>query len=280
VPVTTTTTRRPATDAVLGGAVEVARACAVEVADDEGHVGEHLGFEIEDERLVTHSFACLNPAYRGWRWAVTVTRAPRARSVTVAEAVLLPGTDALLAPEWVPWSERLQAGDLGVGDLLPTSPDDERLEPGYAQAPAGVEDDGVDQLAVWELGLGRERVLSPIGRDDAVDRWYSGAHGPHAPIAEAAPARCSTCGFLTLMAGSLRRVFGVCTNEYSPSDGRVVSFDHGCGAHSGAAVVPAGAEVSEHVVDEVGYDAIALNPAAHDDDPLDDAAAPEDLGDS
>lgn len=34
------------------------------------------------------------------------------------------------------------------------------------------------------------------------------------------------------MTGSLRMLFGACTNEWSPSDGRVVSVDHGCGAHS------------------------------------------------
>ena len=43
---------------------------------------------------------------------------------------------------------------------------------------------------------------------------------------------CSSDLFLTLLAGSLRTAFGVCTNEWSPDDGRVVSMDHGCGAHS------------------------------------------------
>ena len=38
------------------------------------------------------------------------------------------------------------------------------------------------------------------------------------------------------MRGALSRVFGVCANEYAPDDGRVVSFDHGCGAHSEALV--------------------------------------------
>jgi len=33
----------------------------------------------------------------------------------------------MLAPDWVPWSDRIQAGDLGVGDLLPTAADDPRL---------------------------------------------------------------------------------------------------------------------------------------------------------
>jgi hypothetical protein len=246
--VTTTTAKRPVKDTVLSGAVDLAREAAEELAEP-GHVGEHVGAEPDGERLVTHYFACLNPAYRGWRWAVTLSRVPRGKTATVAEAVLLPGADALLAPEWVPWSERLQPGDLGVGDLLPTREDDERLVPGYT---ATGED--ADELALWELGLGRARVLSPIGRDDAVDRWYSGEHGPHAPIAEAAPARCASCGFLTLMAGSLRRLFGVCTNEYSPSDGRVVSFDHGCGAHSEVAVISLPVDAGLPVIDVASFD--------------------------
>ncbi len=271
---TTKTERRPAADTVLTGAVDLARAAAEDLAEP-GHVGEHQGSEADGERLVTHYFACLNPAYRGWRWAVTVTRVSRSKTVTVAEAVLLPGSDALLAPAWVPWSERLKPGDLGVGDLLPTRADDERLMEGYLATGADA-----DEIAVWELGLGRARVLSPIGRDDAVDRWYSGDHGPFAPVAEAAPARCASCGFLSLMAGSLRRLFGVCTNEYSPSDGRVVSFDHGCGAHSEVAVIPVPVDAVTHVVDEIGYDLIALHPVDHPPGSVDDAAPAEDLGHS
>ena len=271
---TTRTARRPANDAVLAGAVDLARAAAEELAEP-GQVGAALGTEPDGERLVTHYFDCLNPAYRGWRWAVTVTRVSRSKAVTVAEAVLLPGSDALLAPDWVPWSERLQPGDLGVGDLLPTREDDERLQPGYAATGTDA-----DEVAVWELGLGRARVLSPIGRDDAVDRWYSGDHGPHAPIAAAAPAQCASCGFVSLMAGSLRRLFGVCTNEYSPSDGQVVSFDHGCGAHSEVAVIPVPSDVLPPIIDEVGYDLIALHPQDHPPGSVDEAAATEDLGHS
>jgi DUF3027 family protein len=273
--VSTSTVRRPANDAVLVGAVDLARSAAEEIAD-AGYVGEHLGTQVDGERLVTHFFECLNPGYRGWRWAVTVTRVPRSRTVTVAEAVLLPGSDALLAPEWLPWSERLKPGDLGVGDLLPTREDDDRLEPGYT----ATGDEDADAIAVWELGLGRARVLSQIGRDDAVDRWYSGEGGPHAPIAEAAPARCATCAFWVPLSGSLRGMFGVCANEYSPSDGRVVSADHGCGAHSEAAVVPAAVEVAAPIVDEVGYDVIVLHPVEHPPGSVDDAADAEDLGHS
>jgi Protein of unknown function (DUF3027) len=242
-----TRTRKPVVDPTCAEAVDLARAAAEEVAPHE--VGEHLGVSADADRVVTHYFDCRKPAYRGWRWAVTVTRAPRTKHVTVDETVLLPGEEAVLPPEWVPWSDRLRPGDLGVGDILPTAEDDDRLEPGFL----GGGDEEYASVA-YELGLGRPRVLSPAGRDDAVERWYSGEHGPTAPIAQAAPARCATCGFLLLLAGELRQLFGVCANEYSPSDGQVVSLDHGCGAHSEAAArTPASAD-AQPVVDEFDYE--------------------------
>lgn len=214
-------------DAVLSSAVDVAREAAQEVADRAELVGEHLGTVAEGERLVAHRFASEAPGYRGWYWTVILARVPRGRVATVCEVELVPGEEAVLAPPWVPWSERLRPGDLGPGDALPYLPDDERLEPGYT---ATGED--ADRVALDELGLGRPRVLSPEGRAEASERWYTGAHGPTAAIAVAAEQPCSTCGFLVLLAGSMRSAFGVCANEWSPDDGRVVSMDHGCGAHS------------------------------------------------
>ncbi len=269
---TTATSKRPAADAVLAGAVDEARAAALAIAARPEHVGDHLGVVVDDERLATHRFACVDPAYRGWHWAVTVARVPRGRTVSVCEAVLLPGDDAMLSKDWLPWSERLAPGDLGVGDLMPTDPADDRLEPGYlgtgqrfrtsAEPGEAAEvsplDDDADRVALWELGLGRVRVLSPIGRDDAVDRWYSGESGPTAAVAEAAPAQCSTCGFLVALSGSLRRVFGVCANAMSPSDGRVVSYDHGCGAHSEVAELPPPVEVAPPLPDDAGLDLVDL----------------------
>ena len=136
----------------------------------------------EGDRLVTHYFECHLAGYQGWRWAVTVTRVPRSRHVTVCETVLLPGPDALLAPGWLPWQERLQPGDLGAGDLLPTSPDDDRLAPGYVLS----DDPAVEEIA-WELGLGRARVISREGRAETAQRWYDGDHGPARADLHAAP---------------------------------------------------------------------------------------------
>jgi hypothetical protein len=164
----------------------------------------------------------------------------------VDESVLLPGPEALLAPVWLPWAERVRPGDLGAGDLLPPIPDDPRLVPAYADDA----DDDVIELG-FEIGLGRVRVLSRDGRLDAADRWVAGEGGPDTPMARQAPARCGTCGFLVPVSGSLRAAFGVCANEYSSADGRAVSVEYGCGAHSETTiVVPSLSEPSGVVFDD------------------------------
>lgn len=214
-------------DAVLTGAVEVARAAAAEIAEP-GTVGDHLGVVAEGDRVVTHSFSCTAAAYPDWRWAVTLARSPRARKATVSEVHLLPGEGSLLSPEWLPYAERLAPGDIGPDDHTPYVEDDPHLVAGFEAT--GEEE--VDQVALWELGLGRERVLSAEGREAAATRWISGERGPESEAARKAPKPCSTCGFFLPMAGALRSVFGVCANEWSPADGSVVALTYGCGAHS------------------------------------------------
>lgn len=243
-------------DRVVATAVDIAREAAETEAP--GLVGEHLGVVADDERVGTHLFATLDPAYRGWRWAVTVTRASRAKTATVDEVVLLPGDDAMLPPEWVPWSERLRPGDLGVGDLLPTPADDPRL------VPAAFSTDDEEILAAgFELGLGRARMLSFDGRVDAAERWYARDRGPEAPIARSAPAACATCGFFVPLAGALKQAFGVCANAYAPDDGKAVSVDHGCGAHSEAIVVPGAPAPPPPMVDDFGIDVVG-GPLGHE----------------
>ncbi|PKQ26882.1 MAG: DUF3027 domain-containing protein [Actinobacteria bacterium HGW-Actinobacteria-4] len=216
------------TDAVLKKAVDLAREAAIEAANDTTAVGEHLSAVDDGDLLLTHLFACTLPGYRGWVWSVTLSRAPRGKEAAVCEAHLIPADDALLAPAWVPWSERIRPGDLEPAMILPKIVEDPRLVPGFE----ATGDDDADQLAIWELGLGRERVLGVHGRDEASERWYRGSHGPTAPSAVASASPCSTCAFFWPLTGSMRLAFGACTNEWSPSDGAVVSIDHGCGAHS------------------------------------------------
>ncbi|HEY6309870.1 MAG TPA: DUF3027 domain-containing protein [Streptosporangiaceae bacterium] len=256
-----TRTREP--DQACAEAVDLARDAVVAVVGPD-RVGEHLEVQAEGERIVTHLFACEDPAYACWRWAVTVVRAPRAKGVTVSETVLLPGPAALLAPDWVPWHDRLRPGDLGVGDLLPAPPDDERLV-------ALVALEGDDAVTDWYPGEeaepgepagpsepGRSRVLSAIGRDSAAERWYTSEHGPRTPLAHAAPAHCGSCGFFVPLSGELGLLFGACANAYAPDDGRIVSADHGCGAHSESVVWQAAARSLVPVIDEFGYDMVDL----------------------
>jgi Protein of unknown function (DUF3027) len=227
---TPVTVPRIRVDPASAAAVEIAHAAAVEVGGTS--VGDHLGVRADSERVVTHAFAATVPGYPGWYWAVTVARAPRARTVTVDEVVLLPGDGALLAPAWLPWSDRLRSGDLGPGDVLVPTPDDPRLVPAYADT-----DEPSVQAVGYELGLGRPRVMSPEGRLDAAERWFTGDAGPGTAMARNAPARCGTCGFYLPLEGALRAAFGVCGNDVAPADGRVVSAEYGCGAHSEALVM-------------------------------------------
>ncbi|MGI8881893.1 MAG: DUF3027 domain-containing protein [Jatrophihabitans sp.] len=250
-------------DSAAAAATDAALAAAREVGG-EG-VGEHEGVRADGERVVTHRFAATLPGYRGWYWAVTLSRLSRSKAVTVDEVVLLPGEGSLLAPEWVPWSQRLQPGDLAAGDLLPTPADDPRLVPGYT----ATGDDSVDAAAIeaiaTDLALSRPRVLSPDGRDDATDRWSSGDRGPDSPMATQAPGKCADCGFLLQIAGALRGAFGVCANEFAPADGQVVALDFGCGAHSEAHVADSDfAMRTGDVFDDEALDIVADPPAEPD----------------
>jgi hypothetical protein len=250
---------KPKADAVTLAAVDLARAAAIETAGP-GEVGEHLGAVAEDIRVVTHAFTCLHPGYIGWYWAVTLVRASRAKEPTVNEVVLLPGDGALEAPPWVPWADRIGPGDVAPGLLMPTPDNDVRLEPGYtAGSDPKLPDEAVEiRSIVRELGLGRQRVLSPVGRDLAAERWLEIAGG-ESESARQAPATCPTCGYLIRLRGSLGAVFGVCTNAYAPADGRVVSVDFGCGAHSDVVGDQRVAELPTPIWDTITIDESLFN---------------------
>ncbi|MFT4125346.1 MAG: DUF3027 domain-containing protein [Gordonia sp. (in: high G+C Gram-positive bacteria)] len=218
-------------------AVDVARRALVE----DGHApGDHLHAVPEGDWAAAHYFDAGLVGYRGWRWCVVVAGAPGSTTVTVSEVVLLPGEGALLSPDWVPWSERVAAGDLSPGDLLAAAADDRRLVPNQIDTADEFPADGAEAAAPGlddiaqisgALGLGRKRLLSPQGRTEAAQRWYDGEFGPTAEMAAAAPFPCCSCGFFIPLSGALRSLFGACANEHA-ADGRIVAGDYGCGAHS------------------------------------------------
>ena len=163
--------------ALLTGAAEAARATVEEFAGAEA-VGDYLGVSYEDPNAATHRFLAHLPGYQGWQWATVVAAYPGADHATISEVALIPGPTALLAPEWVPWEERVRPGDLGPGDLLAPAVDDPRLVPGYASSG----DPQVDETAA-EIGLGRRWVMGALGRAEAAERWHTGDYGPDSAMA-------------------------------------------------------------------------------------------------
>ena len=212
--------------------LELARSAAIADAGNPELVGADVSVEIDDDgRVETYLFEANLAGYKGWRWCVTIAIVDKKSEPTICDVVVLPGPDALLAPEWVAYRDRIQPGDVGVGDIVPSSLDDTRLVPSVHSL---IADEDLDAMQIFDLGLGRARVMSIEGRDQASKRWYESDRGPQSPIAQAAPKPCSSCAFFLPIAGSLRSSFGVCANAISPEDARVVSVDHGCGAHSEA----------------------------------------------
>lgn len=196
-------------------AVDLARRAVEEVG--EGDVGKHRGVAGVGRNVATHRFEAHVPGYPGWEWHAVVACAEGSRTPTVNEVALVPGGQALRAPEWVPYSERLRPGDLGPGDLMPPAPDDDRLDGGK---------------------------LSEAGLKEAKERWRK-KYGPNSEMAAQAQLQCKTCAFYLQLLPN----FGVCANEYS-ADGKVVHATYGCGAHSGTTVREEGSEQERPFDDE------------------------------
>ncbi|MFC9351341.1 DUF3027 domain-containing protein [Arthrobacter sp. NPDC057013] len=118
-------------DAVLAAAVDTART-AIEGIAKASEIGDHLAARTEGDRVVTHLFESRLPGYIGWQWYAVLTRNSRSKVITVNELGLLPSAESILAPEWVPWAERVRPEDAQEQDA------EEALEEGAAgEAPHG-----------------------------------------------------------------------------------------------------------------------------------------------
>ncbi|PRB60794.1 DUF3027 domain-containing protein [Microbacterium sp. MYb45] len=98
-------TSKPDADARLVGAHDLALAALGEITP-ASTVGPAAGYLIEEDGSVSLRFENRLAGYPGWYWTVTVAQVDD-EDPTVLELELLPGDGALLAPEWVPWAERL-----------------------------------------------------------------------------------------------------------------------------------------------------------------------------
>lgn len=248
-------------DPICAAAVDTAWRAAIADGGAES-VGGHRGTSANDERVVTHTFECTSAGYVGWLWHVTVVRAEHSHRVTVSEVVALPGTTALVAPQWIPWAWRLKPGDLTSGSVLPTDPADPRLAPGWSGDDdlAGPLDPGPLHPVCWEAGLGRSRVPSAAGRLEAASRWYAGRFGPASAMAKTTPGSCTSCGWMLTVGGPMGQQFGICTCVLSPADGSAVAFDYGCGAHSESTVASTCGGVADVAVDDLAPCGLEIQP--------------------
>jgi hypothetical protein len=85
--------------------LEIARAAAIENAGAKA-VSNFVELIDEGDGAFSFVFEANLEGYQGWLWSVTLFDGGD-KEPTISEVVLLPSEKALLAPAWVPWSERL-----------------------------------------------------------------------------------------------------------------------------------------------------------------------------
>lgn len=127
-----------AVDARLIEAHDLALAALHEITP-ASTVGAPAGYTLEDDGAVSLRFANTMPGYPNWFWTVSVAAVEGAEP-TVLEAELLPGEGALLAPEWVPWAERLAEYRAHQAELAEAAAEAEEAE----AAEASDADDDLD----------------------------------------------------------------------------------------------------------------------------------------
>jgi hypothetical protein len=100
---------------------------AAKVTAPANGVGKFLGTSSEDRDTTNYRFESKLTGYVGWEWNVVVFQAKKAASATVSEVVLLPGKESIVAPSWVPWSQRRAELEKNKAEELP-APDLEVTE--------------------------------------------------------------------------------------------------------------------------------------------------------
>ena len=161
---------------------DFARTALIE-ATSKSKVGNFIEVIDEGENVASYLFENNQKGYVGWRWSVTIFQANSNEPATVSEIVLMPGPDSLVAPDWVPWSERLadykalqaeleaqaaseaeEAEEVASEDASDDEADDAAEEVQEAEASAGSADDSAAAV------LSEESVDAEENSDDAGKR--------------------------------------------------------------------------------------------------------------
>ncbi len=110
----------------------------------------------EGDNTVSYLFKCELKGYLDWHWSVTVYQ-PEGAEPTLSEFVLLPGESSLVAPDWVPWSERLADYKALQAELeAQAALDAEEADAGDDEDDEDVEILDVDEDANEELHMAEE----------------------------------------------------------------------------------------------------------------------------
>lgn len=139
-------TSKPDADARLVEAHDLALSALREITP-AATIGPAAGFTPEDDGSVSLRFENRLPGYPGWYWTVTVARVDD-EEPTVLEVELLPGDGALLAPEWVPWAERLaeyRAHQAELAEAAAAAGEDEDADGDDEDADGDLDDDELDE---------------------------------------------------------------------------------------------------------------------------------------
>lgn len=163
-------------DPVLLAAVDLARAALLEITP-ASTVGGVVGHTTHDEHVLSLHFASLMPGYPDWHWTATLSRIDADSEPNVLETELLPGEGAVLAPEWTPWSDRLEdyklaqehAAALAEDDEDDDESDDEDIDDELDLDDHILDDDVLDD-AVHEHAEAAVLDASVLVRDDEAPR--------------------------------------------------------------------------------------------------------------
>jgi len=149
-------------------------------------VGDFVSETDEGEHVTTYRFATTLSGYPGWNWAIAVADLP-GDEPTIVESELLPAEGALLAPDWIPWSDRMddyRAAQIALGEAAAEadgddddSDDDDSDEDDEDDADDDESDDdededvlGSDNLHGGDLdGVDIDELDSPDEEDDELD---------------------------------------------------------------------------------------------------------------
>lgn len=118
---------------------------AAALPDELGLYKNHIE---EGEGITTYFWESKKLGYGDWRWAVTVYQHDPATEPSLCEVVMVPGDDSLIAPNWVPWAERLADYQALQIEL--------EKQAALDAAEAAVETDSEEELAVTDLEEGED----------------------------------------------------------------------------------------------------------------------------